>query len=1107
MTFRKLAYGASAVAIMMSASTAVYAQETTGGISGAVYDAAGAPVAGATVTVTHEPSGTTSTTVTDQNGSFSSRGLRVGGPYTVRSTSSAGDAVAQVATIGIGTPASVELVVAGAADSAAQVADVVVTGVRSGGLRTSPRSNLNLADIETLPSIGRDIKDIVRTTPFATVDPTNNDALSIGGQNTRFNAILIDGVRQNDDFGLNQNGYPTLGSPISRSVIQAVSVDVAPYGVQYGSFTGGVVNSVTKSGGNDFHGELFYEKTDQDLRGETFSYEDFVTGQRQNRSVVGEFEEKTWGATLSGPIIKDRLFFLLNYEKFESATPVLSGPQGAGLPNEAQGITQAQIDQVRQIATTVYGYDPLDWRAGALETYDEKYFAKLDWNINDRHRAVVSYQQTEGSDLRLNNTTTSGNNISVGLLSSAYEIVTNLKAYKAQLFSDWTDRFSTEFSFTRKEVENISQGLAGNDFAAMQVYLDSPYGAQTGVRRSIRFGPERSRHANALTVDTTQYRFVGKYDAGFGHRFTAGIEREEQDIFNLFVQVANAEYEFDSIASFQARQAASIGYSNAATNNKADGAASFSYAQNSFYFQDEWTATPNLTVTAGLRYDLYTSDDKPLLNPGFVQRFGFGNDKNLDGVGILQPRFAFNWRAPWDVTVYGGFGRFQGGSPNVWISNSYSNPGNLIGSFQCKISSTYQSQFASAFPVCSAAQQAALTNVDGLAVKPVAQTAVTASANQGTGNINLIDPAFKTPSIWKTSIGATKAFDLSRFRMGEGWNLTAEYVHSELQDAIGWVDLSLARTQNGTAPDGRPVFGPNPTRTGQQVLMMTNFNGGQTDQFAVALGKDWYDGLLEGAGFNLSYTYLDVTDRSPATSSTASSNYGNIALSDPNDPALTTSNYEIEHALKLNVSYSRAFFGDYRTRINMYAQRRSGLPFSYTFGTSPASLTGEYITTQRQLLYVPQVDSSGNVTATSDPLVRYGSTTSGGVTTPFDLAAFNAFLKRTGLIDYAGSIAPRNAFKSPYVTTVDMHIEQELPAFFPGGAKLVGYMDIENLGNLLNDEWGVIQQIGFPYTSNNITATRTGNQFYTYNSFQDRSPSTFGTNSVWQIKVGVRYSF
>jgi len=281
--------------------------------------------------------------------------------------------------------------------------------------------------------------------------------------------------------------------------------------------------------------------------------------------------------------------------------------------------------------------------------------------------------------------------------------------------------------------------------------------------------------------------------------------------------------------------------------------------------------------------------------------------------------------------------------------------------------------------------------------------------------------------------------------------------------------------------------------------MLTNLEGGETDQFAFAVGKDWYDGWLNGFGFDFSYTYLDSTDRSPATSSTASSNFGNIALSDPNDPALADSNYEIEHALKLSLKYSRAFFGDYRTRIGLYAQRRSGLPFSYTFGTSPATLYGEYITTQRQLLYVPQVDSSGNVTATSDPLVRYGS--------GFNVSAFNDFLHRTGLIDYAGEISPRNAFKSPYVTTVDMHIEQELPAFFPGGAKLVGYMDIENLGNLINDEWGTIQQIGFPYTSNNVTATRTGDQYYTYTGFTERSPSTFSTNSVWQIKVGVRYSF
>ena len=147
---------------------------------------------------------------------------------------------------------------------------------------------------------------------------------------------------------------------------------------------------------------------------------------------------------------------------------------------------------------------------------------------------------------------------------------------------------------------------------------------------------------------------------------------------------------------------------------------------------------------------------------------------------------------------------------------------------------------------------------------------------------------------------------------------------------------------------------------------------------------------------------------------------------------------------------------------------------------------------------MPAVDSSGNVTATSDPRVTYGSA--------FNVAAFNDFLHSTGLIKYAGEISPRNAFKSPYVTTVDLHISQELPAFFPGGAKLEGYVDVKNLGNLINDEWGTIQQIGFPYTSNNVGASIVDGK-YNYTLFTPRSPSTFGTESVWQVKVGVRYRF
>jgi hypothetical protein len=1119
MTNRSRAFWATTALLTTMAASAAYAQETTGGIRGQIVDEAGAPLAGATVVALHAPTGTSATTMTDANGSYSFRNLRVGGPYQVTVSSSAYAAqTALLPSIGIGAPADLDILVSAGGEEGTSLDDIIVTGSATpAGLVTSPRSTFNENDIDTLPSISRDIRDFVRTSPFATTDPSNNDALSIGGQNTRYNAFLVDGIRQGDDFGLSSSGFPTVRSPISISVLEAVSVEVAPYDVQYGSFTGGVVNSVTKSGGNDFHGEVFYETTDQDMQGDTFTYEDFQTGTTQNRDLSASvFEETTWGATLTGPILQDRLFFVLNYEKYEATQPVLTGPSGSGAAVEVPGITQAQVDQVRQIAQTVYGFDPLGAVASELLTEDEKYFGKLDWNINDRHRAVVSYQQTEGSTLSLNGTSTSTSTPSVGLLSQAYLLESNLTAYKAQLFSDWTDRFSTELSLSRKEVENISSPLAGNAFAAMRIVLD-PVG--TAQRRSIILGPERSRHANQLTNDVDQFRFVGTYLADEGHTFTFGYEREQTDIFNVFVQFANAEYDFASLADFQARRASSIGYQNAASNNKNDGAAAFSYALNTLFFQDEWEVTPSLTINAGLRYDWYQTDDKPLVNPLFQSTYGFASDQTIDGISVLQPRFGFNWEATDSTTIYGGIGRFQGGSPNVWISNNYTNTGNLLGIFQCR-RSTYTAVTGSppaGFAACSAAEEAALNTVDGLAVNPLFQQRVTSSAGLGTGTINVIDPTFETPSIWKTSLGLVQELDFGRWGMGDGWTVRAEYVHSEVDNGVGWIDLNYERQRTQNAPDGRPTFFGNVTpapgqsaaaAAAQTVLMLTNTEGGETDQFAISVSKDWYDGWAEGLGFNLSYTYLDSTEQNPGTSSVALSNYQQVAAIDPNNLTVSDSNYEIEDAIKLNLSYSRAFFGDYLTRINLFGQRRSGLNFSYAFATGANTLFGESVSQQRGLFYVPQT-VGGQVTATSDPIVRFGP----GI----DLAAFNAYLQRTGLIEYAGQITPRNAFKSPDVTTFDLHLEQEIPAFFPGGARLSLYADIENIGNLLNDEWGVVQQLGFPFYSTDIEAVNCqvagsacaagiGN-FYQYNRIAQDSASSFNASSVWQAKIGIRYSF
>jgi len=1094
---RSFAYGASAAAILLATSGAAFAQETTGGVRGTITDGAGAPVANATVVITHTPSGTSNTVVTNANGTYNARNLRIGGPYSVNVSSAQGSVQGVVPNVGIGAAGVLNLTVSdGASEDAYSVAEVVVRGVRSGGLQTGPRTRVNAEQIETLPSISRDIKDFARTSPFASIDPSNGDAIVLGGQNSRMNSFMVDGTRQGDDFGLAANGYPTVNSPISISVLEAVQVDVAPYDVQYGNFQGGVINSVTKSGGNEFHGELFYETTNESMQGDTFSYKDMTSGKTIDRTVSGDFKETTWGATLSGPIIEDRLFFVANYEKFEATRPVLSGPTGSGATNEVPYITQADVDNIRSLTKSVYGFDPLDWSVGDMTVFDEKTFVKLDWNINDIHRAAVTYQSTEGSTLNLNGTSTSSTQPSLGLLSQGYNFQTNLKSYKAQLFSDWTENFSTELMFTRKETENVTTNLGGDDYAAMRVWLPTEEAGK--VKPSIIFGPERSRHMNLLTNDLDQFRIVGKYTSG-ANRLTFGYERETLKIYNAFVQAANAEYEFASVADFEAGRASYINYQNAGTNQKLDGGASFGYSSNVLFFQNEFDVNDKLTLRGGLRYEWYESDDEPMLNEAFGDKYGFRNNYTVDGISLLQPRVGFNYRVDDTFNIYGGFGLFMGGSPNVWVSNNYSNTGNLIGQFQCRRDGYTSNSVNNGVAVCSADQLAALTVTDAKNPSQVAKDQVTQSAALGTGVINVMDPDFEMPSIWKFSLGASKDFDLSRWNLGDGWNVRTEYVRSQVKNAVGWVDLNMEQRESGQGPDGRPMYsGPNAS---QVVLMLTNFKDGETDQFTVGVNKNWYEGWAEGLGFNMSYTYVNSKDVHPGTSSVAASNFGQMAVFDPNNPALATSNYEIEHSTKLNLSYRRAFFGDYRTSFNLFGERRSGLPYSHTItGSNVNGEANSYASRNRMLLYVPTADASGMVTATSDARVTYGS--------GFDFAGFNNYLQESGLIKYAGQAAPRNSSKSPDVTKFDLRIAQELPAFFPNGARLEAYLDIENLGNLLNDEWGVIQQVGFPYFSRGVSGTvnRETNQF-NYTEYRDWTGSTFNNGSVWQVKVGVRYKF
>ena len=1099
MLMKKLVAGAATTALALALSTAVaHAQETTGGITGAITDDAGHGLAGVTVKVTYVPTHSTSTVTTGKDGFFSVRNLPVGGPYQVAAADSAHSTkTVEVAAIPLGSPYELNFTLEGGAPQTVTVTAARVRGTAA--VQTGPRSTFTATDIQTLPSLNRDLKDLARLNPFVTIDPTNSNALVIAGNNNRYNTIYIDGVKQADDFGLNSNGYPTQRSPISTDLVQSLNVEIAPYDVQYGEFQGGVLSIVSKSGSNTPHGTAFYEYDGSRLGAGT---------QIGSRIVSNKFYDKNYGWTLGGPIIKDRLFFEAGYEKYESSSAVEFGPSDSNVANRIPGVTTADVTNIINILKTTYKFDPLNYSASKLPTQDKKWFVKLNAEINNNHRAFFSYQRTDGTQINTNDESTSNKTLS--LLSDWYSAELLLQVYTGALYSHWTPQFSTELLYSHKTVDSLSNSLAGNDFANFRIF--TPGGG------SVFLGPNISRQANQLSNTTDFYRAKANYTIG-DHVLTGGYEREELSVFNIFVQNANGAYIFGSatnpngIALLQAQTATSLTYANASDNIKNDGAANWNNTINTFYIQDEWKPFSNVSLRFGLRDELYEQSVSPKFNQHFLTQYGFRNDATLDGKNIVLPRFGFNWRVTPDLLINGGVGLFSGGSPNVWISNDYTNTGNLLGAVSCTTTN-----------LCSSS----LTGVDGYNVGASAKTANTNSANLGTGVTNELDPKFRIPSVWKASIAARYTLNFTNYPqlgrvgnwLGDGWDIHGDYIYQKTKDALNWVDLWAQQNVAGTAPDGRPIYSAarytvDPNRTTGYDLELTNTHQGYSKVWELGFGKSWSSGW----DFDLTYINQDVKDVNPGTSSVAASNYGQNAVSNPNNPALAVSNYQIKDTIKLRLGYETKIWGDNKTSVRMYATKRSGLPFSYTFqsaatsGTAADAVFGEsgvFASRSRELLYVPQADSTGNVTATSDPKVSYA--------TSFNVADFNNFLHRTGLIGYAGQISPRNAFQSRDVTQVDLQFTQQFPAFFPGGAKAEFYFDIFNVGNLLNSNWGVLNQVGFPYFASDVTTTlracaagtgcATGqtNQ-YVYQSFTAKAPTVSNFTSLYALKIGFRYKF
>lgn len=1121
MSLRSLAASAGLGAILCGlAAPAAFAQQTTASLRGVTVDDAGAPVKGATIVVVHTPSGTKSTVVSDDAGTFDARGLRVGGPYKVVGKAKGfDDQTVDDLYLTVGDAGKITLTFS----PADQVSAVTVTAKKRSTAdlaNVGSRTTLRPADIEAVVTVKRDLRDVARRDPLADLDFINRSTgpsggLYVAGSTPRSNRITIDGVRSQDDFGLNTGGLSTNRGPVSLEAVEQVAVVATPFDVEEGDFTGGALNMILKSGTNDFHGTLFDFYRTPRLLGFKLpatanvqnSDGSITPGLYTQTKVHNYIHDQNYGAFFSGPIIQDKLFFAVSYEKFQSYDiTTTAGPAGAGfgqafnkIPGISTGTNASQAD-----INTVLGNWSNYAASGSLPPgsvplvqpiKDEKSSVKIDWNITDTQRLSASYRHAYSS-VEKRSTSTTG----ISLNTNWYAQPENEDTYALQLDSKWSPLLSTEARVSFRDYQRGQLPPEGQNFANFAVCTDATsVGTTTSCTSgvpSISFGPDQFRQANQLKTTDTAADLSATYRLFDTHQIKAGYEFKGVHIYDLFVQNAIGSYYFDSVSDFAKGLANSYSYGNSPDGNPGDAAEKFSYRVQTLYAQDTWDILSNLTVNYGVRYDFYADDVKPTLNTNFVTRYGYSNQTTYDGINVLMPRLSAKWRTNW-FELSGGIGLVSGGLPDVFIGNSYgAQTGalynnitikrNADGSFTNSTTGAPVDAVTGASILGSLASP--LTKNAALASAPatIAQSLITQpGSTQRLAYTNSIAPGFDMPSDWKANV----SFKTSRWH----WDFGVDAVAVMSNTNIAFRDLrARPLTINGVqqyTPDGRlrydglQIAGATPALVNQNRAALgldvdpnnnpdlANVGSNGDIQAFNPKEQNWFSTIAFSAstswkGFDIfaAYTIQNGVNYGGigefATTEGGNSSSGNlyadqVSKYDPNTSVKGRDGNEIKQAIKLNVSYKREFVKGLETRFTLFGESRSGRRVNFLM-SDPALSSGRGqvfgVYADDQLLYVPNL---GAPSATNPLQFTSPNGTTVFFKTSQDLAAFKSLVSQFGLPQ--GGIVPKGFGQNPHVDRFDFQFSQELPGPVEGH-KVIFTVDIANLGNLLNKKWGVVKE-------------------------------------------------
>ena len=1084
-------------ALILASYGTVHAQVTTSSMTGVVTESSGHATAGATIKATHVPSGTVYSGSANVAGRFNLANMRVGGPYRVEITFVGQQPIIyEDVYLQLGQPFVLNPVF-GSTETA--IDEVTVTGIRR-SQKSGTSTVVGRTQIESLPSITRSVNDLTRLTPQA-------NGTAIGGGNYRANNFTVDGANFNNQFGIGQN-MPANGSPISIDAIEQIVVNVTPFDVRQSGFTGAAVNAVTRSGRNDFFGSAFYTGRSDHQQG---------TRVKDKQVAFNEMKERQYGFSLGGPIIKNKLFFFVNLEQNKTTEPGPTkiadnrdNPQfGQGNTNIARPTYQF-LDEVRNYLKSTYGYDPGDYQGYSNESNNDKFFAKIDWNIADNHKLNFRYNQVKGkSPSQLSNSFT-GSGISnlsrtgsnaLHFMNSNYFQETNLYSGVAEYTGKWGNTNNTvRLAYVH---QNEPRSSAGSDFPLVDI--------KDGNNIITTFGYEPFTYGNLRDVETITAYWDGAFTQG-NHEFTYGAQYETSTTKNGFQRFGAGYYLFNSWNDFvNGEKAANYVLTYPLTADGSQAFPSFKFNQFSLFVQDQFSVNSKLKLTGGIRFELPTFPNvKELKTHPLVQELTFADGLKLNTGAtpktqlMVSPRIGFNYDVRGDRSFIfrGGSGVFTGRIPFVWIVAQSGDAGMLQATqiFAQSNIPDFDPNIKANFP----------------SPLPAAGTFIPSS-------ISAMDQNLKFPSTWKSSLAVD-------YNLPGGILGTLEGIYNKDINAVVAKNVNLVEPTAMEIPgygDNRYIY-PNAfadkylnkltsaglasqTATGRfDPTYMTNAKGGHYYSITAQLQKNNWNGLSA----SLSYTYSAAKNFGDGSGdqianlwSLPATNTGN-----PNVASLGYTTNIVPHRVVGYASYSNSWIGKLTTSMSLFYSGSSTGRMNYVYA---GDFNRDGNSNNNDLLYIPNDPSEITFVGIAAGNNNYGGkayTAQEQSDIFFALVDGDDYLKSR-----KGKYVERNGGVMPWRNQFDFRLSQELFKNVAGGNNsLEFFWDVFNIGNLFNSNWGVYKssntQLLRPQNTSSLNPTGTTKPTFQMNySNGDIIRSTTFVNesisSTYYMQFGVKFKF